>query len=102
MDRDFGSSYPKAVARTATIIVLLWLTMIAFCDATAWARPYRVAPYLGPCPDRCKSTRLTLCSACMGDTKTCAQQLVCSNNRAVVCGEESTVTVPCWNRRCRW
>ena len=62
-----------------------------------------VGPYFsGPCPDRCKSTRLSICSACMGGIKTCAQQHVCSNNRSVVCGDESTVSVPCWNQRYRW
>jgi hypothetical protein len=90
----------KVRARTRTLAMLLCLPLLAFSDVTAWANRYRVL--VDPCPDRCKSTRLTLCSACMGDTKTCAQQLVCGNNRAVVCGEESTVTVPCWNRRYRW
>lgn len=67
---------------------------------TAWARHYRVASE--PCPGHCRSTRLSLCSACIGGVVTCAQQHVCSNNRAVVCGEESTVSIPCWSRRIRW
>ena len=45
---------------------------------------------------------LSICSACMGGIKTCAQQHVCSNNLSVVCGDESTVSVPCWNQRYRW
>jgi hypothetical protein len=69
-------------------------------SSIAWARHYRVTAE--PCPDRCKSTRLSLCSACMGGVMTCAQQHVCSNNRAVVCGEESTVSLTCWGPRIRW
>jgi hypothetical protein len=93
----------EGIIRAKTLAVLLCLPLLALGDVTAWARHYRVGPYLGePCPDRCRSTRLTNCSACMGGIKTCAQLLVCSNNRAVACGEESTVSVPCWNRRYRW
>ena len=53
------------------------------------------------CPGHCTGTRLTLCSTCMG-VMTCAQQHVCSNNRAVVCREESTVSIPCWRPHRRW
>ena len=90
-------------ARTATLVVLLCLPVLALSDLAAWAKHHRVGPYFsGPCPDRRKSTRLSICSACMGGIKTCAQQHVCSNNRSVVCGDESTVSVPCWNQRYRW
>ncbi len=86
-----------------TIMLFLCFPLIASGTATAWARHYRVVPYFGePCPDRCRATRLHLCSACMGGTMTCSEQLVCSNNRAIVCGEESTVSVPCWSPRIRW
>jgi hypothetical protein len=88
---------------TATLVVLLCLPVLALSDLAAWAKHHRMGPYFSqPCPDRCNSTRLSICSACMGGTKTCAQQHVCSNNRSVVCGDESTVTVPCWNQRYRW
>jgi len=75
-------------------------SVLLAASGTAGARHYRVASE--PCPDRCRSTRLSLCSACIGGVVTCAQQRVCSNNRAVVCGEESTVSIPCWGRRIRW
>ena len=90
-------------ARTATLVVLLCLPVLALSDLAAWAKHHRVGQYFsGPCPDRCKTTRLSICSACMGGIKTCAQQHVCSNNLSVVCGDESTVSVPCWNQRYHW
>ena len=98
-----GAAAMTRSARTATLVVLLCLPVLALSDVAAWAKHHRVGPYFsGPCPDRCKSTRLSICSACMGGIKTCAQQHVCSNNRSVVCGDESTVSVPCWNQRYRW
>ena len=98
-----GTATMTRSARTATLVVLLCLPVLALSDLAAWAKHHRVGPYFsGPCPDRCKSTRLSICSACMGGIKTCAQQHVCSNNRSVVCGDESTVSVPCWNQRYRW
>lgn len=96
-----GKRGPTAMQRTAITPVLgLFLCLSFLASSTALARRYRVV--VEPCFDRCKSTRLSICSACMGGTKTCAQQHVCSNNRSVVCGGESTVTVPCWNQRYRW
>jgi hypothetical protein len=86
--------------RIQMIALFLCIPLLALGDAAAWARHYRVVAE--PCPARCKVRKLSLCSACMGGTMTCAQNLMCSTNRAVVCGEESTVTVPCWNRRYRW
>jgi hypothetical protein len=93
----------RRAAHTATLVVLLCLPVLALSDLAAWAKHHRMGPYFSqPCPGRCKSTRLSICSACMGGIKTCAQQHVCSNNRSVVCGDESTVSVPCWNQRYRW
>jgi hypothetical protein len=98
-----GTATMTRSARTATLVVLLCLPVLALSDLAAWAKHHRLGSYFsGPCPDRCKSTRLSICSACMGGIKTCAQQHVCSNNRSVVCGDESTVSVPCWNQRYRW
>jgi hypothetical protein len=92
---------PTAMQRSAHALVLgLLLCLLLLASSIAWARHYRVTAE--PCPDRCKSTRLSLCSACMGGVMTCAQQHVCSNNRAVVCGEESTVSRTCWGPRIRW
>ena len=96
-----GAAAMTRSARTATLVVLLCLPVLALSDLAAWAKHHRMGPHF-PCPDRCKSTRLSICSACMGGIKTCAQQHVCSNNRSVVCGDESTVSVPCWNQRYRW
>ena len=90
----------KRSMRAGMLVMLLCVPWLAADSATAWARHYRVVAE--PCPDRCKSTRLSLCSACIGGIMTCAQHLVCSNNRAVVCGEESTVSVHCWSRRVWW
>ena len=98
-----GRRWMTRSVHTATLVVLLCLPVLALSDLAAWAKHHRMGSYFSqPCPDRCNSTRLSICSACMGGTKTCAQQHVCSNNRSVVCGDESTVTVPCWNQRYRW
>jgi hypothetical protein len=75
----------KRYVGTAILVTLLCVPWLAASSAPAWARHCRVVA--DPCPDRCKSTRLSLCSACMGGIMTCAQHLVCSNNRAVVCGD---------------
>jgi hypothetical protein len=85
-------------ALTVVGLLVCWATLMAYSH-TALARHYRVLAE--PCPDRCTGTRLTNCSTCMG-VMTCAQQHVCSNNRAIACGEVSTVSIPCWRPYQRW
>jgi hypothetical protein len=89
----------RGSVRIGTTVLLLWLQLLAWGDGKAWAKHYRVVAE--PCPGHCTVTRLTNCSTCMG-VRTCAQQHACSNNRAVACGEVSTVSIPCWRLDWRW
>ncbi len=59
--------------RIQMIVLFLCILLLALGDAAAWARHYRVVAE--PCPGRCKVRKLSLCSACMGGTRTCAQNL---------------------------
>jgi len=94
-----GVRQMKAIVRTGMLLTLFCMPMLALSNATAWARHYRVDVYRTsewPCPGRCNGTRLSICSACLG-VRTCAQTHFCTNNPAITCGGESTVSVPCWN-----
>jgi hypothetical protein len=95
----FGGAAIKAILCSGMLLALFCMPMLALSNVTAWAKTYRVDVYrvaVDPCPGRCNGNRLTICSACLG-VRTCAQHHFCTNNPAITCSGESTVSVPCWN-----